>query len=120
MSYSSRSGEAPAAVAQIEACANEIDNWMGVNKLKLRVVSSRYRPRPLVNSVSINDYYVQPSVSERNLRKVVDRWLSLVKHFSSICKSAFFHIRRIAKIREYWSEESTAALAYTRFCYVQT
>ena len=48
MSYSSRSGEAPAAVAQIEACANEIDNWMGVNKLKLRVVSSRYRPRPLV------------------------------------------------------------------------
>ena len=73
------------------------------------MVSSRYHPRPLVNSMSYN-YYVQPSVSVRNLGMLVDHCLSLKKHVSSICKSAFFHIRRIAKVRKYLSEKSTAAL----------
>lgn len=44
----------------------------------------------------------------------VDYCLSLENHVSLICKSAFIHIRRIEeKIKEYLSEESTAALVYT-------
>ena len=98
LSFDSRSGVAQASgVAQIEACASDIDNWMKVNKLKLNsdksellVISSRYRPRPVVNSISINDYCVQPSVFARNLGMVVDNCLSLEEHVSSICKSTFF------------------------------
>ena len=50
------------ASAVTEACASEIDNWMRVNKLKLDtdkpellIISSKYRPRPLLDSISIND-----------------------------------------------------------------
>ena len=48
------------AVSQVEACAREIDNWMWCNKLKLNgdksellVISSQYRPRPVISSLTI-------------------------------------------------------------------
>ena len=53
----------------------------------------------MINSIIINDDCVQHSVSERNVGVVVDQ-------------SAFFHIRRIEKIGEYLSIESTATLMH--------
>jgi len=73
---------------------------------------SKYRPRPLLDSISINDYVVQPSTSARNLGFVVDNSLTLEEHVNSLTKSAFFHLRRVAKIREYLSKDSTAALVH--------
>lgn len=58
----------------------------------------------------MNDYCVQPKVCERNV--VVDHCLSLEKHVTSICESAFFHMRRIAKTRECLSTESIVALVH--------
>ena len=87
------------ASAVTEACASEIDNWMRVNKLKLDtdkpellIISSKYRPRPLLDSISINDNVAQPSTSARNLGFVMDNSLTLEKHVNSLTKSAFFHL----------------------------
>ena len=120
LSFDSKSGAAEAsAVAQIEACAGEIDNWMSANRLKLNsdksellIINSKYRPRPLVNSISFGGSVVQASPSARNLGVVFDNESSLDKHISAICKSAFFHLRRIAKIRSYLTEEATIALVH--------
>ena len=120
LSFDSKSGAAEAsAVAQIEACAGEIDNWMSANRLKLNsdksellIINSKYRPRPLVNSISFGGSIVQASPSARNLGVVFDNESSLDKHISAICKSAFFHLRRIAKIRSYLTEEATIALVH--------
>ena len=43
---------------------------------------------------------------------VFDNESSLDKHISAICKSEFFHLRRIAKIRSYLTEEATIALVH--------
>ena len=120
LSFDSKSGAAEAsAVAQIEACAGEIDNWMSANRLKLNsdksellIINSKYRPRPLVNSISFGGSVVQASPFARNLGVVFDNESSLDKHISAICKSAFFHLRRIAKIRSYLTEEATIALVH--------
>ena len=107
------------AVHSIEACASEIDEWMRLNKLKLNsnksellVISSKYRPRPSLGSISISEPVVNLSVSAINLGFIVDDSLpvSLEKHVNSISQSCYYHIRRIAKIRKYLSEDSTAAL----------
>ncbi|XP_067025752.1 uncharacterized protein [Acropora muricata] len=98
LSFDSKSGAAEAsAVAQIEACAGEIDNWMSANRLKLNsdksellIINSKYRPRPLVNSISFGGSVVQASPSACNLGVVFDNESSLDKHISAICKSAFF------------------------------
>ena len=120
LSFDSKSGAAEAsAVAQIEACAGEIDNWMSANRLKLNsdksellIINSKYRPRPLVNSISFGGSVVQASPSACNLGVVFDNESSLDKQISAICKSAFFHLRRIAKIRSYLTEEATIALVH--------
>ena len=120
LSFDSKSGAAEAlAVAQIEACAGEIDNWMSANRLKLNsdksellIINSKYRPRPLVNSISFGGSVAQASPSARNLGVVFDNESSLDKHISAICKSAFFHLRTIAKIRSYLTEEATIALVH--------
>ena len=98
LSFDSKSGAAEAsAVAQIEACAGEIDNWMSANWLKLNsdksellIINSKYRHRPLVNSISFGGSVVQASPSACNLGVVFDNESSLDKHISAICKSAFF------------------------------
>ena len=119
LSFDSLSGEGQAsAVHSIEACVSEIDEWMRLNRLKLNsgkyellVISSKYRPRPSLDSISISEQVVNSSVSARNLGLIVDDSLSLEEHVNSISKSCYYH-RRIAKIRKYLSEDSTAALVH--------
>ena len=43
---------------------------------------------------------------------VFDNCLTFEKHIGAICKLAFYHLRRIAKIRSYLSEESTIELIH--------
>ena len=64
------------------------------------------------DSTSISEQVVNSSFSARNLGFIVDDSLSLEKHVNSISKSCYYHIRRIAKIRKYLSEDSTAALVH--------
>ena len=94
---------------------------MRLNKLKLNsdksellVISStcKYRPRPLLDSISISEQVVNSSVSARNLGLIVDDSLSLEEHVNYISKSCYYHLTRIAKIRKYLSEDSTAALVH--------
>ena len=106
LSFDSLSGEGQAsAVYSIEACASEIDEWMRLNKLKLNSDKSELRPRPSLDSISISEQVVNSSVSARNLGFIVDDSLSLEEHVNSISKSCYYHIRRIAKIRKYLSED---------------
>ena len=120
LSFNSRNAEDQAdVVSRIEACACEIDNWMTTNKLKLNrdksellVISSKFRPRPPLDSISVNDHSVLPSDFARNLGVAFDNTLSFEKQVNLICKSCFYHIRRIAKIREYLSDDSTATLIH--------
>ena len=81
-------------------------------KSELLVISSKYRPRPSLDSISISEQVVKSSVSARNLGFIVDDSLSLEEHVNSISKSCYYHIRRIAKIQKYLSEDSTAALVH--------
>ena len=120
LSFNSLNGEDQAsAVSQVEACVSEIDKWMVNNKLKLNgdktellIISSKHRPRPCFNAISVCDHYVQPSVSARNIGVVFDNSFSFVKHVSAVCKSAFYHLRNIAKIREYLSDDCTETLVH--------
>ena len=89
-------------------------HWMSCNKIKLNrdktellVISSKYRPRPSLDSILVGDHRVKRSNKARNIGVVFYETLSLDKHVSSVCKSALFHLRNIAKIRMYLTSEST-------------
>ena len=61
LSFNSLSGDDQAcSVSQVESCVRDIDRWMSCNKLKvnrdkteLLVISSKYRPRPSLDSILV-------------------------------------------------------------------
>ena len=120
LSFNSLSAnEQVSSVSRVESCVREIDNWMARNKIKLNrnktellVISSRYRPRPSLESIVVGNCRVCPSVSARNMGVVFDQTLSLEKRVNSFCKAALFHLRNIAKIREYLTVDNTMILVH--------
>ena len=109
----SSSDELESAKQEIEACVLEIEKWMTYNKLKLSsdkteiiVLSSAYRPRPLIDSLNISNSRISPSSSVRNIGCILDEKLLLDDHILSVCKSCFFHIHNIWKIRKYLSRSA--------------
>ena len=105
----------------IEQCVRDLDNWMVINKLKLNqdktevvLISSRYRPRPPLDSLQIGNVTVTvvPSSSDRNLGVIFDKCFDFEDHIKSICKSSHFHIRNIANIRKYIDEESAKIVVH--------
>ena len=103
----------------IEQCVCDIDNWMAINKLKLNqdktevvLISSRYRPRPPLESLQIGNVNVVPTSSARNLGVIFDQCFNLEEHIKSICKSSYYHIRNLAKIRKYIDEESAKIVVH--------
>ena len=82
----------------VGSCVREIDNyWMTHNKLKLNrdktellLISSRYRPRPSLDSIVVENCRVCPSVSARNIGVVFDQTLSLEKHENSVARQHCF------------------------------
>ena len=69
LSFNSLSGNDQAySVTQVESCVRDMDRWMSCNKLKLNrdktellVISSKYRPRPSLDSIVVGDHRVNRS-----------------------------------------------------------
>ena len=68
----------------IERCVRDIDSWMVINMLKLNkdktevvLITSRYRPRPPLESLQIGNVTVVPSSRARNLGTIFDKRFNL-------------------------------------------
>ena len=105
----------------VELCVKDIGDWMLCNKLiklnqdktELLVISSRYRPRPPLNHIQIGDDVISPSEHAWNLGVGFDQFLDFSEHVKMTCKSAFFRIRSIAKIRRHLSQDTAKAIVHT-------
>ena len=114
-----RTEEKLGALAQIETCVKEIDLWMVKNKLKLNgdktellVINARNRLCPAVEYIEVSNSRIQPSTSARNIGVTFDQHMSMDKHVTNICKNCFFHLRKIARIKEYLSTSDIQTLVH--------
>ena len=105
---------------RIETCVREIDSWMVSNKLKLNgdktellVINARHRPCPLIDHIDVSNFKIQPSDTASNIGVTFDRHMSLDQHVTNICKTCSFHLRKIAKIRDYLSTADTETLVHS-------
>ena len=107
------------SVSAIESCVKDIDNWMLANRLKLNrdktellVIGSHYRPQLGIEGINVADESIKPSDYARNIGIIFDKNITLERHVNMTCKSAFFHLRNIAKIRECLSQENAETLVH--------
>ena len=89
----------------IEQCGRDIDNWMVINKLKLNqdktevvLISSRYRPRPALDTLQIGDVTVVPSSSVGNLGVIFDTCLNFEDHISQVFSLSHKKYRQNQKV----------------------
>ena len=107
-------------IPRIEACLQNIATSMSLNKLQLNgdktellVIGSRNLFASQLPSFTVIDgSVIQPSHSARNIGVIFDKKLNMDRQVSAICKSAFFHIWNISRIRTFSSVNSTEALVH--------
>ena len=116
---SSDPGDLETAKSKIEICVRDVDKWMTCNRLKLNsdktevvILSARHRPSPCLQSLVVCDDAIRPSSKARNIGVMMDSSLFMEEHVTNVCKSGFFHLRKISKIRKYLSFKSAETLVH--------
>ena len=85
------------------------------DKTELIAISSQHRPRPQLDTLTFGSESVFSTNAARNIGVTMDDKINFEKQVASISKSYFCHIRNIARIRRFLSEESTKALVHAFF-----
>jgi len=95
-------------IANLTSCLHALHSWFCLNGMALNPdksdampLGTHQRSRTFVSvcSVDVAGCSVSLSDSIKILRVTIDCHLSLDKHISSICKSAYYHIRSLRHIR---------------------
>ena len=65
-----------------------------------------------VKDLSVGDSSVERSLLVRNLGFLFDENFTMQKQISAVCKTAYFHLRNIARIGKYLSESAAQSLVH--------
>ena len=68
--------------------------------------------RPAIEHIEVSNSRIIPSTSARNIGVTLDQHMSMEKHITNICKNCFFHLRKIARIKEYLSTSDIQTLVH--------
>ena len=110
------------SVEKVQQCVKEIKLWMNNNMLKLNddktevlFIASPYFQKSLERDACliIDQTSVSRSHSARNIGVIFDDEMLLKQHISTVCQTAFFHLRSIGQIRRYLTEDSCTTLVHS-------
>ena len=106
-----------ASVQATESCLNDIDAWMLANMLKLNrdktellVIGPKHKVNPPIKGIYVTGEYTEVSNNARNIAVIFYSQVNLEKHVTTTCKTAFYHLRNIAKIRNCLSKDNAETL----------
>ncbi|XP_071350987.1 uncharacterized protein [Trachinotus anak] len=94
-------------VAKLQVCLKDIKIWMTSNFLLLNsdkteviVIGPKHLRDTLCDNIlTLDDITLASSATVRNLGVIFDQDLSFTSHIKQVSRTAFFHLRNIAKIR---------------------
>ena len=107
------------AISKINSCLSDIRRWMITNKLKINdsktefIVfrSPQFRCDLSGLSVNVGESQITRSLKVRDLGATFDQFLNFDDHIT-ICRSTYFHIRNIGKIRNLLSYNACSAIIH--------
>ena len=80
------------------------------DKTEILVFSWSNRPRPALDFLDIVSENVRCSTTAKNIGVVFSNSLSMAPHIAAVCKSSFFHLRNVFKVRKFLSVDSAKTL----------
>ncbi len=108
------------AVQSLSGFVTDVRLWMAQNTLKLNDDKTVFllvgRPaqtsKVSLNSFKVGDVDILTSDYAVNLGTLWDSEMSLKRHVCQVCKSAFYHLRNIYRIRKYLSQSNIESLVH--------
>ena len=108
-----------ASVQAIESCLNDTDTWMLANMLNLNrdkrellVIGLKHKVNPPIKGIHVAGEYIEVSNNARKIGVIFYSHVNLEKHVRNTCKTAFYHLRNIAKIRNCLSQDNAETLVH--------
>ena len=87
------------------------------NSIKIKpffpFIHSKFRPRPPLYHIHVGNELTPLSTSANNLGVTFDETLSFEEHVKQVCRSSFFHLRNISRIRKCLMRNSVEVLIHT-------
>ena len=104
----------------MERCKSDIRTWMLTDKLILNDDKTEFMligtklqlSKVNIDSLTVGSIDVAPVTVARNLGTWFDSNLNLQEQIHKTCKSGFFHLYNIRRIRKYLSQESARTLVH--------
>mgnify|MGYP001552403918 CR=1 FL=1 len=112
--------EVDSALVRLEACIEDIRDWMCRNNLKLNdnktefvALGSKSQLSKLGDvSVRIGGEVINASQSARNIGVIFDSTVEMVAQVHQVTKSCYLHLRAISKIRKYLTTDAAEKLVH--------
>ena len=115
--YLSVAPDAPCALDPLLSCVSSIKHWMSENFLKLNedktevlVIGSNEQRESIISR--LGNLGKECNTSVKNLGVIIDSELNFNTHINNVTKIAFFHLRNIARIRDYLSLDDAKTLIH--------
>ena len=101
------------AKSRLEKCINEVRVWMAQNSLKLNDSKTDFvifgtksnLAKCSTSSVTIGDCDIESSDCVKNIGATMDKHLSLEKQVNLTCKSAWFNLYQLGKLKPYLTND---------------
>lgn len=82
-------------------------------KTEVMVIGSRQQIAKVnVNGIKIGNDVVKPVRSLRNLGVIMDENMRMDRHIGKICKTAYYHLRNIRRIRPFLSKDAASTIVH--------
>ena len=108
------------AISKVNSCLSDIMPWMITNKLKMNVSKTEFivfrSPQLRCDlsglSVYVGESQITQSLKVRDLGVTFDPFFIFDDHITAICRSTYFHIRNIGKIRNLLSYNAGSTIIH--------
>ena len=108
-------------VSNLELCISNVRSWMSANFLCLNddktefvifSASSGDLSARGITEIRVGDALIPVRCQAKSLGAILDSCLTMKSHIGQICRSANFHLCRIALVRKYLSQPATEQLVH--------
>ena len=105
---------------RLETCIEQLRGWMRGNRLKLNDQKTEFAifgtPAKLkkvkTTSIRVGEENITKSSQVRNIGAMFDEEMRMDAQVNNMCKSAWFHLYMVGKIRDYLSIEQTKTIIH--------
>ena len=106
------------AISKLENCIREASDWMKLHSLKFNedktefIIFSNKPQTKDCHALSVGHNYITISDCIKIFGVTLDSKMTLTKHISETCRSAYMHIRKIRSIRKFLTDKAVKALCH--------